>query len=200
VGRPRLKLWIFLVLLVILAISGPLYWMPRLAGFLVRDEGPAKADVAVVLAGDPWGNRISRAAELVRQGYAGKVMVSGPPFYDIHECDIAIQYAVRKGYPVDWFIAVPNNAMSTREEAKVVLDEIQRRGMHSFLLVTSDYHTGRAGRIYRSTIKNRGGGPDMRVVAAPDNWFGPDRWWKSREGLKIVFMEWSKTLATAVGI
>jgi len=40
----------------------------------------------------------------------------------------------------------------------------------------------------------------MRVVAAPDRWFRADGWWKSREGLKIAFMEWSKTFATAAGI
>jgi hypothetical protein len=66
--------------------------------------------------------------------------------------------------------------------------------------VTSNYHSARAGSIYRSAIKKRGGGPEMRVVAAPDQWFAADRWWKSRQGLKIVFLEWSKTLATAVGI
>jgi hypothetical protein len=40
----------------------------------------------------------------------------------------------------------------------------------------------------------------MRVVASPDKWFGAASWWKSRQGLKIMFMEWSKTFATAVGI
>jgi uncharacterized SAM-binding protein YcdF (DUF218 family) len=200
VGRHRLKLWILLLLLIALAVSGPLYWMPRLAGLLIRDEGPAKADALVVLAGDPYGQRLLHAAELARQGYAGKVIVSGPSYFDIHECDIAIQFAVRKGYPVEYFIALPNDALSTREEARVVLEELKRRGMRSFLLVTSDYHTARAGRIYRSTMKKLGGGPDMRLVAAPDKWFSRDGWWKSREGLKIVFMEWSKTLATAAGI
>jgi len=200
VGRPRWKLRLFLILFVLLVVTGPFLWMPRLGAALIRDEGPAKADAAVVLAGDPYGQRITRAAELVRQGYTGKVIVSGPSYYGIHECDAAIQYAVREGYPVEWFIALPNDALSTREEAQVVLDELQRRGMRSFLLVTSDYHTARAGRIYRSTMKKRGGGPDMRLVAAPDKWFRPDGWWKSREGLKIAFMEWSKTLATAVGV
>jgi uncharacterized SAM-binding protein YcdF (DUF218 family) len=200
VGRPRLKLWIFLLLGIALAVSGPLYWMPRAGAFLVNDQGPAKADAAVVLAGDPAGNRILRAAELARQGYISRVVVSGPPFYDIHECDVAIQFAVRKGYPVEWFIALPHQGLSTREEAVFVLDELQRRDIHSFLLVTSDYHTARSARIYRSVIKKRGGGPAMRVVAAPDRYFAPDRWWKSREGLKTAFMEWSKTLATAVGI
>jgi uncharacterized SAM-binding protein YcdF (DUF218 family) len=200
VGRSRTKIWILLLVLVALAISGPLYWLPKLGELLIHDEGPGKADVAVVLAGDQWGNRILRAAELARQGLVSRIVVSGPPYYDIHECDVAIQFAVRKGYPVDWFIALPNQGLSTREEALFVLDELQRRNVHSFLLVTSDYHTARSARIYRSTLKKRGGGPDMRVVAAPDRFFTAHDWWKSREGRKTVFFEWSKTVATAVGM
>jgi uncharacterized SAM-binding protein YcdF (DUF218 family) len=203
VGRPgsfRFKFWTFLLLLAAIAVSGPFVWMPRLGAALIRSESPAKADVAVVLAGDAYGQRILQAADLARQGYVRGIVVSGPRYYDIHECDIAIQFAVRKGYPVEWFIALPNEALSTREEATRVLEELKRRDVRSFLLITSEYHTARAGRIYSSAMRKLGGGPDMRVVAAPDKWFRPDAWWKSREGLKIFFMEWSKTVATAVGI
>jgi hypothetical protein len=40
----------------------------------------------------------------------------------------------------------------------------------------------------------------MRTVTAPDEYFHPDSWWRSREGQKTVFFEWSKTVATALGI
>jgi uncharacterized SAM-binding protein YcdF (DUF218 family) len=200
VGRSLRKFWILLLVLLVLAVTGPFFWMPRLAALLVRDEGPATADIAVVLAGDPYGQRLLFAADLARQGHVKQILVSGPRYFDIHECDVAIQFAIRKGHPAGWFIALPNDALSTREEARVVVDELKRRGAASFLLVTSDYHTGRAGRIFRSTIRKMGGGPEVRVVAAPDRWFRPDGWWKSREGLKIVFLEWSKTFATAIGI
>ena len=52
--------------------------MGWLGEFLVHTETPSHADVIVVLAGDPSGHRILRAAELVKQGYASKVLVSGP--------------------------------------------------------------------------------------------------------------------------
>jgi len=199
VGRSRLKFWIpFLILLAIVA-TGPFVWLPAIGAALVRDEGPAKADMAVVLAGDWWGKRMLFAADLVRQGYVPAVLVSGPPFYDVHESDIAIQFAVRKGYPAEWFVGLPNDALSTREESRVVLDELKRRGARSFLLVTSSYHTARSARIYRAAMRHAGGGPDLRVVAAPDQFFRVDGWWKTREGSKIFFFEWSKTIATALG-
>ena len=77
----------------------------------MRDEGPAHADIAVVLAGDYYGNRILRAAELVKQGYVPNVLVSGPA-YDLrlYECDLEIPFAVKHGYPESWFIRAPNRS------------------------------------------------------------------------------------------
>src|SRR5262249_4473838 len=105
--------------------------------------------IGVILAGDEYGYRVVKGAELVRDGYIPAVLVSGPPYYHIHESDVAIEYATSKGFPASWFIPFPNDGRSTREEAAAILPELERRGIHSFLLVTSDYHTARAGRIYR---------------------------------------------------
>ena len=175
------------------------WWLPSFGRALVRNDGPGKAEIAVVLAGDDTGHRVQKAAELVRDGYVPAVLVSGPTYYGIHESDLAIGFAVRKGYPAAWFIPLPNETHSTREEATAILQELRRRGIHSFLLVTSNYHTARAARIYRGAIQSMGGGLDMRVVAAPDAYFQADSWWRNREAQKTVFFEWSKTLATALG-
>jgi uncharacterized SAM-binding protein YcdF (DUF218 family) len=189
-----------LVLLAILAAAHPLY-LPLVAGALVRDDGPAKADIAVVLGGDYSGSRIRTAAGLVRAGWVPAVLVSGPAgFYGRHECDFSIPYAAAQGYPAEWFIAFPNQGLSTAGEAVLVLAELRRRNVHSFLLVTSDYHTARAARQYRALERASGGGPALRAVAAPDEYFHPAAWWRSREDSKTVFFEWCKTLATAVGI
>jgi len=67
-------------------------------------------------------------------------------------------------------------------------------------LVTSDYHSARARRIFLAAERASGGGPQMRTVAAPDEFFRPDSWWRNRQSQKMVFMEWSKTVATAFGL
>src|ERR1039458_2414649 len=65
--------------------------LAALGSFLVKAGPPQKADIVVVLAGDGFGNRILKAAELVKQGWAPKVLVSGPDGnYGNHECDWAI--------------------------------------------------------------------------------------------------------------
>jgi uncharacterized SAM-binding protein YcdF (DUF218 family) len=199
-GSSRLKYWTIALGLIAALVLTHGMWLRALGAALIHDDGAMKADLAVVLAGDQWGNRILKAAELVRQGYVPAVLVSGPPFYEVPESSLAIDLAVRHGYPRTWFIGMPNSGLSTREEARDILSELRRRNVHSFILVTSDYHTARAARIYRATERQMGGGPEFRTVAAPDRYFDSHSWWRSRQGLKTGFMEWSKTLATAVGI
>lgn len=184
------------IIVVLLDITHPM-WMAALGRDLVRNDGPTRADIAVVLAGDYTGHRILKAAELVQQGYVPKVLVSGPDgLYGHYECDLAIPFAVERGYPENWFIREPNEALSTRQEAAAILPDLRRRGVHRFLLVTSDYHTARAARIYRAAAPDL----DMRVVAAPDPYFTPNGWWHNREGQKIFVIEWMKTVANALGM
>ena len=197
VRRSTLRLLIAAVALPLaLWIAYPL-WMPAIGRFLVRADGPAPSEAALVLAGDFSGRRILKAGELAREGYVPKILVSGPKHhYGLHESELAIPFAVKHGYPSNWFVPILNQSYSTEEEAQVMVAELHRRGIRRFLLVTSDYHTRRAGKIYRSAA------PDlqMRVVAAPDEFFQAATWWHNRESRKRVFFEWAKTVATALGL
>jgi len=196
-----LKFLLVLAVIVVAAVLGRSLWLPVLGYALVHDDGPAKADIAVVLGGDYWGHRILKAAQLMREGYVPAVLVSGPlGFYGLHECDLAIPFAVRHGFPAEWFIPLPHSANSTKDEARVVLAELRRRGVRSFLLVTSNFHTARAARDYMAAVRATGGGLSMRVVAAPDEFFRPDAWWRTRDSEKVAFNEWTKTLASALGL
>jgi uncharacterized SAM-binding protein YcdF (DUF218 family) len=168
-----------------------------LGSYLVKAEAPEKADIALVLAGDFDGNRILAAAQLVRRGYVSKVLVSGPGgLYGHHECDLAIPFAVNAGYPESYFLHFENEARSTQEEARAALARLRQLGAHKVLLVTSDYHTRRAGKIFRSAAPNL----QFVVVAAPSKDFTAGGWWHSRNGEKIAFMEWVKTLTEPFGI
>jgi len=197
-GASRLRfLLAFAFFLLVLFLTRAL-WLPAFGYGLIRDEGPARADIAVVPGGDSYGHRILRAGELVRQGYVPAVLVSGPPgFYGQHECDLEIPFAVRHGDPAQWFIPFPNEGLSTHEEAAAVIAELRRRQVHSFLLVTSTYHTARAARIYRSLLH---GSPTLRTVSAPDEFFRPDSWWLTRETRKITLTEWLKSFAALFGM
>ncbi|HUJ20142.1 MAG TPA: YdcF family protein [Bryobacteraceae bacterium] len=172
-------------------------WMGWMGAMLVSAGPPVRADLIVVLAGDTYGNRILKAAQLVKDGYASRVLVSGAPgFYDLHESDLAIPFAVRRGYPAAWFIPAPHNGHSTDEEARALLPAIEAMQARNVIVVTSDYHTRRAMR----TLHREWPGLRIHMVAAADRFFSPRGWWHTREGRKTFFIEWSKTFASAVGL
>jgi uncharacterized SAM-binding protein YcdF (DUF218 family) len=191
---------ISLLVLIAIVVLGLLFRntiLAALGSYLVKADAPEKADIALVLAGDGEGNRILTAAQLAREGYISQVLVSGPSgMYGQYECDLAIPFAVKAGYPASYFLHFENNARSTQEEARDAIVRLHQLGVHKVLLVTSDYHTRRAGKIYRTAA------PDLQfvVVSAPDVSFTASGWWHNRQGEKIAFNEWVKTLTEPFGI
>jgi uncharacterized SAM-binding protein YcdF (DUF218 family) len=171
-------------------------WLEAMGHFLVETQPPEKSDMIVVLGGDWFGNRILKAAELARQGYAPHVLVSGGGYlYGKYEADMAVPFAVSHGYDEKIFIKLLYPASSTRDEAGAVVPELRRRGVKKYILVTTEFHTRRAGKIFREI------GPDLelRVVPSPDtlHW---NNWWMEREGRKTFLLEWTKTITSTVGM
>ena len=186
-----------LAVVILLVILTHAVWMGWMGASLVDSERPRHADIIVVLAGDTFGHRILRAAELVKDGYASKVLVSGPAgLYGQHESDLAIPFAVKHGYPLASFIPVPHNAHSTEEEAQALLPEIEKFHARTVIVVTSDYHTRRALRVLHAQWP----GIEIHMVAAADEFFSPYGWWHTREGRKTFFLEWTKTFTSLVGM
>ena len=172
-------------------------WLTVLGGYLVHSDAPVPADMIVVLAGDFTGSRIFTAGNLVRQGFASKALISGPAgIYGIYESDLAIALAVRNGFPAAYFVAFPNDSKSTTSEAEVVISELRKLHVHRIDLVTSNFHTRRAAKIFRSQAPDI----DVHTVAAPDRYFTPNGWWKEREGRKTFLMEWMKTVGSWFGL
>lgn len=193
----RRILWLVALGAAIACVAAYPVWFSALGRFLVRAEAPVPADAVLVLGGDSYGHRVLKGGELVRQGYAPRAYVSGGPgYYGVLESDLAIAFAVRHGYPQSVFVPVLHRSLSTREEARTILPELRRQGVRRLLLVTSDYHTRRAGATFR------GVGPDLAitVVAARDEVFTHDGWRHTREGRKTVYYEVSKTLANWIGL
>lgn len=173
-------------------------WLPSLCTFLIQSEQPSPADAVVVLAGDSYGLRIQKGGDLVRAGFAPVALVSGPHgHYDHDESDLAIEFANRHGYPNTLFVAAPNHSNSTENEATALLEEIRKRNYKKVLVVTSNYHTRRAGRIWHRLADRS---IEVHMVAARDQDVVPECWWDNREARKKLFFEWMKTLTGPLGI
>jgi uncharacterized SAM-binding protein YcdF (DUF218 family) len=184
-------------LLILLGLA--LFHAPLLIAYgdlLVDSQPPSKADAILVLAGDFGGDRIRMAGELLRKGFAPYALVSGPmPIYGVNEADLAIEMMKREGYADVDLRALYLKASSTREESRQVAAEMGRRQVRRLLIVTSDYHTARAGRLFRKAM---GSSVEIHMVAAKDPHFPRESWWREREGLKTIFYESLKTVSSAV--
>lgn len=188
--------------LAVLALSILLYatrtvWLSALGTALVDTEPPAKSDAILVLAGDYTGARLFKGAELARAGFAPRLYVSGPEgFYGRSEAELAIRFAVERGYPEALFTALPNQARSTADEAALLTPRIRGDGARSLLVVTSHYHTGRAGRLFRAAAP----GVRIRMISAEPEEDWKHGWWTVREGRKVFVYEWIKTVTSWLGV
>jgi uncharacterized SAM-binding protein YcdF (DUF218 family) len=195
--KTRWKVWIAVAVLAVGVWLAHDRILSGLGGYLISASPPEKADIAVVLAGDAFGHRILTAADLAKNGYVPVVLVSGPGGeYGYHECDLAIPFAVKHGYAESSFAHFENDARSTAGEAAVIVPELRRRNVHKVLLVTSNFHTRRAGALFRRAA------PDLTIVtiAAPDENYTANGWWHNREARKTFLTEWEKTVGVWLGL
>ena len=196
-ARSSARFLIAAVLLALLLLVTHALWLSALGRYLVDSDAPAPADAVVVLAGDLTGKRLVSGANLVARGLAPKVLVSGPNgLFGAYESDFAIDYAVRRGYPESYFIAVHNKSKSTEQEAAAILPELRRLGAHRVDIVTTNFHTRRARKVYHAMAPDL----ELHVIAAEDDTFKPDSWWLDRENRKTFLMEWMKTVGHVFGM
>ncbi len=173
-------------LLVLWVVRHPIL---RFAGeALVTNESPRASDAIAVLGDDNYnGDRASRAAELLKAGWAPRVVASGRylrPYVSIADLE---QHDLRdRGVPASAIVRFPHRAADTREECAALSQLFAQHGWKQVMIVTSSYHTRRAEYICSRLLQPR---TELRVIAAPDYEYQPDSWWETRQGIKIYFHE-----------
>lgn len=191
-------LLLLVLLLAVYVFSNQL--LATAANFLIEDDGPRKAEAIVVLGGDAYGDRTLKGAQLAKEGYAPFVIVSGPPGLIGSASSEEIQFAEQHGYPSSLFreVDLPAYAESTRTEEDFLGKYLSAHGIKSILLVTSNFHTRRAKKLWRQE------NPKIAVAVVPSvdpqGYFTPQTWWKTRPGQKLFLMEWLKTISVVMGI
>jgi len=160
--------------------------------FLVIDQ-PVKADVIIVLAGDRNDRRFSRGLELLRNGFAPRMLVdANSDMIFFGRTPAALEDQLIRGLTLrpDQVGVCPTQGDSTDEETRYVAQCLHPDPISSVLIVTSDFHTRRALSIFKSRL------PNYRWSVAAcrdDSVFQPD-WWRRREWAKTAFMEWTKLI------
>jgi uncharacterized SAM-binding protein YcdF (DUF218 family) len=171
----------------ILILAGLALWLVALSGrFLVVDD-PQKADAILVLAGETE-HRPERAVELMQRGFAPRVILDVPENDGIFGAN-AVQLAqawIEKQPQASALSVCPITGLSTKSESFEAAACLRRAGVHSVLLVTSEFHTRRASSIYRKEQ------PEFTysVAASYDSTQFGERWWQHRQWAKTNLDEW----------
>lgn len=194
--RGRRWLWVAVILLA--AAAAAVFSLDAVGRTLIAEDPLHQADAILVLAGDTrQGDRVRHAVGLYKRGLAPLLVLSGTPMgFRTHEAEVMQRHAEFLGMSQDRILAVKHDSESTQEEAGVVVPILQRRGMKEVILVTSNYHTGRAKRIFEKTAGPAG--PRFLASPANDGYFEPDGWWTRRKDAKTFVYEAIKTVWSAI--
>lgn len=193
--------------LVVVAV-GLIAWTviaPSLATRLVVERPIKNAEAIVVLGGSStYGERTEKAAALFRKGVSEQIVLTNdgersgwsqakqtnPPFVEL-----ARENLVNRGVPAQSIVVIEKEVNGTMDEANVISEFVRMNDLDSLLLVTSRYHTSRAGDTFEHAFENAGLQTRIGIVAAsgadtPD----PAFWWLSPDGWKFVAGEYVKSL------
>jgi len=172
------------VLIVLIALA--LFLFSTSGHFLIVNR-PQHADAIVVLAGET-DRRPALGLQLLQQGYAPRMVLDVPAnakIYDETMLQISQQY-VRELPQAQSVIICPIYGLSTKAESQDVSQCLRTLGIHSILVVTSDYHTRRALSTFRHELP----GIQISVAAATDPQQFGGAWWQHRQWAKLNFDEW----------
>ena len=212
----RQPMWVPILVMVTLVaatiVAVPFVREPllRAAGWaLVINEPIAPADI-IVLSSDSGGAGALEAADLVQSGIATRVAVfSDPPTGEDHEF-------IRRGLPYEdaaarqirqlkWLgvtdvVQIPRTEAETEAgtegEGQLLPPWCDQHQFRSIVSVTNKDHSRRFRRVLDRTMK----GHQTRVAVQPTRYssFDPDRWWKTRAGVRIEIGELQKLVLDAV--
>lgn len=194
------------LLLVMLAAAAA---CPYAGRYLIVHEPLTPADAIVVLSGtqvDRW----LEAADLHREGYAPRVLLS-PGYEDplgdrLRErgirfprmAEVHRDAMVQLGVPGDAVEIMPGGYDNTADEAAGARRLAQARNWRHLIVATSQYHTRRTAYAFRREMD--GTGIRITVKGSRHDHPSPDQWWQSRSDLRWVTSEVQKLVAYRLGL
>lgn len=177
--------------------------------FLVHpDSLPQHVDAAVVLQGSILGEnaRVAGAVRLIEAGTAGELVLSVPreSYWGQSSEPAARQYMANTyGNKITGhltFCETGPDVNSTEEEAEAVSVCLRQHGWRTIAVVTSDYHTRRAGLIWKHVMRKQAPDAELWIHGVDDPEFDAKNWWRKRIYAKTVYLESTKLLWTVLTV
>ena len=146
--------------------------------------------------------RRAEAMRLTQQGVVDHVMLSvGQVSYWGESIPVIARNYLERTYGPTLasrvvFCPMDDTVNSTAEEAVVLERCLEHQGWRTVIVITSNYHTRRARRIWRATLAPASPPFTVSVVGVPDGDFQPDGWFRKRRYAKtwieeLVKLAWS---------
>lgn len=197
--------WLWLLAILLLLVLCFLRW----GGYILvaPNHLPGQAQAAVVLQGSIVGEkaRLDGALQLAQRGIVDRVAVSVPPqsYWGQAVPPVALQfiertYGAELAARVDFCIVGPG-VDSTEQEAAALIPCIQEHGWRSVVVVTSNYHSRRAGILWRRQMRKSDPTASLSVDGVPDPEFHAEGWWRDRRSAKTWFLEFTKLVWMPIG-
>lgn len=165
----------------------------NLGKFLVQSDKLGKADAIVVFSGDN-GPRTERAVELLKEGYADYLILSGGKVYDdVTMAELMKNHAIKLGVDENK-ILIDDEASTTNENADFTADIIEENNFKSVIVVTSDYHTRRSKLAMEKALEDTlidGEKVSVSVTPSKEEKF-TTKWWTSGNSVLMVISEYLK--------
>ena len=189
-------------LCIVLLVGGLMFF----GGDLLQstDALPLHVNAAVVLEASPPTERIrlDGAMKLLQQGVSERLLL---PLAQLTFWDEPLPPMVRRFLEANYgptlsskvdFCEVSAQVNSTFQEAHALDKCIREHGWDSVIVVTSNYHTRRAGLIWRRVMAKDN--PKLRIwmYGAADPDFQTDGWWRRRLWAKTWLLELTKLIWT----
>lgn len=179
----------------------------RAAGWaLVVNDRVEPANVIVVTV-EADGAGVLEAADLVHSGVATRVAIFGEPPDTMVEREF-----IRRGVPyenaaarsvrnlrvlgVETVDLIPTYVAGSEDEGPALAEWCDQHGFRSVVVASTSDHSRRIRRVLHRSMK----GHRTRVMARSARYsgFDPDRWWRSRRGIRTEVEELEKLLVDVV--
>ncbi|MCX5494590.1 YdcF family protein [Kaistia dalseonensis] len=155
------------------------------------EPGDVRAEGIVALTGGTA--RIDGALALLADNRAERLLISGVnPSVGRRDIATAVEASYRAS--LDQRVELGHSARDTIGNADEARAWVERRGFHSLIVVTSDYH------MPRSMAELHGAMPDVELIPYPvrNPQLDMDRWWRHPSSVKLLLSEYVKyTVARA---
>ena len=185
-------LGVFLLLFILIHVFDYL----QLAGkYLAAADDPQQVEAVFVLGGNSYERGIAAAQHLKK--FPSPVVCTGGNFpvqiqalgYHLSEAELTQKCLLRNGIDTS-SIFLLGKATSSFEESEEILQYAKSHQLKKIGILSSEYHLRRLRMTFQEKFEREG--IELVFLAAKNENFTPESWYKNEEGLITTFNEYAK--------